>query len=98
MKLTIYAFRDLKAQCFRPISCDLMTPEQMAVNFSRALASDASQASKYDGLQLCALGEFDDVTGAIEPYASPRVVVDCDFQIEASKKATKEVKDDGKED
>lgn len=94
MKLTVYAFRDLKAQCFRPLSCDLMTPDQMAVNFSRALASDSSQAAKFDGLQLCALGEFDDVSGVIEPYASPRVVVDCDFQIEAAKKGAQ----DGKED
>ena len=85
MKQYVYAFKDLKANCFRPISCDLTTPEDMAVLFARSLRAPNANLGQYDGLQLVCLGTFDDLTGVIVPNKSYSVVVDCDVEIEALK-------------
>lgn len=85
MKQYVYAFKDLKANCFRAISCDLTIPEGMAELFSRSLRAPDANLGQFDGLQLVCLGTFDDVTGVIVPFKSYSIVVDCDVEIEALK-------------
>lgn len=79
MKNYIYAFYDLKSSSYRPLSVDFTAPDNMGVMFGRMVNDPSFDSfSKFDGLRLDCLGEFDDVTGCINSYSHPEIVIDCD--------------------
>lgn len=80
-KLTVTAFHNTKLGCYTKPEVDDRSVDVIKQNMVRSLKAeclsqgDETTLARFDGIQFCKLGVYDDETGIIEPNVE--VLLDC---------------------